>query len=417
MPQIDGTNGTWDCNVRPAQSGTGLDKITITFTPKKGTACKKIRLVQTCKPVAYGEGGVEIPGPPENWYKADDPPLYRPTSPDFVKDPDGRVQYIDHLGCSKDPYLDEEDIDELRDGASRTTDFPVVIYPSIIKDKVKKIVKFFVTAAICVETGEILGSIAWSSSSTPNEEGKIKLDPSDKEVPADDMFKAAMREYVKNHTRRRPADGKIHWRCPDKVDGVPKASPFGEEVPEGFQKVWLALDAPRIRLSPDEKIGGGARFLNAGAAYDACRQSPAEAAIKFTWAGGQDRPIAGVIFACRPIAAEDIAPHVEAGRRFTNDFIALRLYRFPPRVLSGFLSHLRKLSPSRGTPNNPVAMTLIAGIDGKRPASFTLSLSRDNVTAFARKAAGRAGAEDMRLKGLTYLALNLGAGASLAGRR
>jgi hypothetical protein len=406
MVTIEGSQGTWELEV--SASSVAGDKLRIRFTPKKGVTCKNIRLVQTCKPEAFGKDGQPVAGPPEAWYRDPDPPLYRPTKPDRVKEDDGAVRYVDHNNCDKEPWLAEDDKDKMTGGATQAVDFPYVIFDKVIRDGISKIVKHFVTAAICVDTGEVLGCVAWKSTSTPTEEGKIAIDPADKEVAFDEGFRKALRKFARNHTAQKSTEDAPRWLCPDKSDLPDPPTPWGDPVPEGIRKKWLASESPSLRIGMGEKIGHGARFASGAQALAAAREAPGRAALKFTWAGGQERVVPGVVFAAAALAPSDIAPHVEEDRRFVNDFAALRLCTIEATGLQRLLEAVGSARPSTGEPPESAAVTVIAGI-GREAASFTLALDRPAVSAFAVRAAEREEDEDVR-RALNHLSLNMGSG-------
>jgi hypothetical protein len=412
--KIVGKNGTWDADVTPGNP----DEISITFTPKAGT-CKNIRLAQTAQLKAFDATPAEVPGPPEDWWTTPYP--FGHTRTHRVRDAAGRFVWIDHQPCEGDPFYNGDD--RPHDGTSRgdatttpptgttMTDAPSVSYENKIAN-VKQIVATFETCAICVDTGEILGCISWSSTSTPTDKGTIRVEPPDKEVDCSDSFKKAMKKFVETHTKT-DAGGTLRWWCPETGGSIkgPTGSttdPFGGAVPPGFKTAWLATEPRPLRIDR-ERTGGGRRLKTVDEAIGLAAEEPQRAAVKFTWAGEQIKTVAGLVLtAYADISGEDVAPHVGDDPRFANDFSRLEAYVVSADVVLELVSQLGSVSRLLRNRDAPAIVTIISGLGSARAASLTGTLTPSQVSALAERVASHPATDEGALQALSYLALNMG---------
>lgn len=463
---IAGEKGDWEIEIVKREGNEPemrKDTIKIKYTPNKNeTTCKNICFVQTVTLAAYDGEGNKVASSTEEIYK--DPMyniFYKHTKDDEIQD-DSNIVVVDHLECEGDPFTNGDDT--LKDKGSKGSVNPLTSAdfedtPGIavgVRDKkknIKKVVQIFETSAICADTGEILGSIIWKSVSTETDYGEIELD-SEKEGKPTEAFKKALKKFVETHSRTKQSNGVgvIRWYCPEtspiiEGPGGIFSDPWGNPIPEGFQKIWLISEKieeregdscggthflrlrrilampSRYRMHSEEMVmvkggkelklnesgvGGGQYFRSPMEAIEAGLSNIGNCAIKFTWSGDQTKIVGGILFTpYRAISPEDVSPFIEENGRFINDFSALEAWFVP----DAFMEHLLDVMISYAEPlqssDGPVTVTIIANL-GKEEVAYTGALMPEDVASLVREAAMHEKVNQEIIEVLHYIGLNFG---------
>jgi hypothetical protein len=418
--QLTGPNGTFEFEInRPG--GGAPDTVTIKFTPKDTVRCGNIRLAQTSKATAYDRFGRKITGDREEFY---DPPRHpfphRKGNETF--DGEGDPVSIDSLACEGDPWYNGDDAaqDTPSQGSSppprSTTMVDVPQNPFVgVKPGIFEIVVEFETCAICVDTGECLGCIRWSSTSRRGNPGQDAIGQPVSVQPCSGTFDRALKKFIERHSKVDPADGKLKWFCPE-ADGAIAGPgglvnrPFGGEIPDGLKKKLLQekLVPARVPIRA-ELIGTGASAKSPASALSLALREPRAAALKFTWASGQDKSKPSVVFTpLHRLAAEDVSPFIPAeAKRFGNDFSDLRVRVVTP----GFLKRLAEsLAPAFKKPSKdgPVLVTLMAELRSEKAEGAVVAALPGQVYEAVRASASHPDVDPELLRDLHYVALNMG---------
>ena len=456
---IPGKHGDWKIKITKRKGGEydeQKDTIEIWFTPKKDSkGCKNICTVQTVKIVAYDAEGNKITSHSDEFYVDKMFNFHSHTVDDQVHDGEDYV-VIDHIECEGDPF--HNGFDKLHDKNPRgdATSTPVKAayfydkpgFPigTVSKKKtIKKFILTFETCVICVDTGEILGSIRWQAVSIPGDRGEITL-LSEREGEPSETFKKALKKFMENHSREKMVNGKkvLHWYCPEIRNWLagPRGifgDPWGDPIPEGFIKKWIKTEEPRgtrcdrlvlgglttewsnlvyevtgttegESLVIDEStVGGGEYYGSAQEALDAGMDMVERAAIKFTWSGDQTKMVKGIILTSnKDISSEDVSPFIEVSARFSNDFEILDVYVLPTELMHHLLELMSAYERPLTNSDGCVTVSLLAGTGTEEAAAFTGALNPEHVGSFITEAASHTKVTQEILEIFNYIGLNFG---------
>ncbi len=381
---ITGANGTWELditdNTPPAE-----DEIKIKFTPKKNaTGCKNIRLAQTVQLEGYNAKGEKIASKPKDIYADQKDNPFRHREDDEIDDGSGNTIVIDHHSCEKDPFYNGDDTQDTSSKGDATTDPPTGTemtdapgrgFGPDKKPEVVRIVLTFRTCAICVDSGEILGCVCWTSESTrtPANRGQIALTSADAECATSDAFKAALKKFMQNHSGKKAGEETVRYYCPDDRS-------FGDPLPEGMKQYLTAVAAPvkegtfkKTTMSSDKKIprytiGGMVRINTIAKVLKMIREVPGAAAFKFTWTGDQTKVLPSFILSPQELSDAVIASFMDRRPEMKNDFIALKFHTASAGVMvsiAQFLLQKPKLINDELV--LPVMLTAVANLGQPQP--------------------------------------------------
>ncbi|MCB9797109.1 MAG: hypothetical protein H6741_30860 [Alphaproteobacteria bacterium] len=417
---ITGQSGDWEIEVESDQGATTdaaghviqrADTIRVKFKPKGGaTACKKLVFVQTVKWVAYDAAGQVI-----TKYKRRRDHFKDPNdSPyDHVEDDEVEVGFyrvaVDHLSCEKDPFYNGDDDphdkggdqypDKPRAGISDTPRANLYIY----QDDIAKLCKEFETAAICVETGELLGSVKWKSCSVRGHKGQITLneDPPVEHTPSD-ALKNALKEFMENHTRKK--NGVLYWYCPDDDDGT-----HDRPVPEGLQEAMDKINQHSLAPGATDLMGTGHYLASLQQGLDRAFAEPGAAALKLTWTGEQVKDVTTVTFAVNVgLDPAALSAFSDAGP-LRNDLTAHAGLFNSQTWMRGALTATALLAPMLAQSRGDAVLMVISGL-GQDAAAARCALDRRAVSALVRLIAHETDSPSATSRALRYLDLNMGLG-------
>jgi hypothetical protein len=425
--RIDGTYGSWTAETNHTVEP---EKIAIKFTPKRGT-CKDVRLVQHVKAIGLDNDGKRIAK--ENDELFDDPTdnPYGWEKPDSVKNPGDVPVYIDHLKCEGDPYYNGDDHpqDETSKGDSTSTPptpTEMTDGPGIplhgpggfddIKADVATVHKIFETCAICIETGEILGCIWWSSVSSRTHQGRITVHTGQHDEPGSETMKKALKKFIGRHTRK-DRNGKLHWFCPE--TGAMKGLVPEKYAERIFQSgisvrtltrpsVFSAAPMSTVIAVQRGHVGGGALLEAPELALARSIASPHQAALKFTWSGAQEKTVPSLVFsALTDLSSADIAPHVRDEPRFANDFMGLRFVPATSDFMSMLLTRLQAHADELREITGVVTISIIGDIRGDDSFSYTGTLESSQLASVLDEVNPAVADSGPGVReALTYLSLN-----------
>ena len=453
---IPGENGEWEIEIIKREGDEPemqKDTIKIKYTPNK-TTCKTICFAQTVTLTAYDENGNRVASSIDEIYTD---PMYnvfhKHTQDDQIKD-NQTIVVVDHLECEGDPFTNGDDT--LKDSGTKGSvnpltwadfkDTPGISIGTRDKKKnIKKVVQTFEIAAICADTGEILGSIIWKCVSTGTDRGEIEL-MSKKEGNPTDAFKKALRKFVKTHSKVKMSNGVgvTHWFCPETstiIEGPHGifSDPWGNLIPEGFKKKWLTqkeIEGPcggtlflrglkelmpsynmytgdlKIKseeLTPAGSVGGGQYVESPLEACEAGLNNVGQCGIKFTWSGDQTKIIGGIVFTpYKTISPEDVSPFIEEKARFINDFYALKACFVPPALMQHLLDVMTEYAEPLQLSDGPVTVSIIANVGTEEAVAYTGALLPEQVASFVREAATHESVNQELVEVFQYLGLNFG---------
>lgn len=418
MSEISGSNGTWNYSV----VGPPPEAIKLTYFPKPGT-CGDIRLSQRVTKTAYDAQGRVVTNDPDEMFRPAQNPFGH-AKPDTIR----RVltgdatapTYIDHDACEGDPYYNGDD--PVKDKASpgnAKADPPTPTDSGwdspggpmgAVKGNIARIDMEFETCAVCAETGRILGCVRWMCRVTRTGQGKIAVLTKDDDAPASEAFRAAFYRFVQNHTKKDD-NGIVRFWCPEgdvKVGGV-TIPPWRGPVPDPFRKYWLDMQS---RIDVDRGlVGGGPVFGSAREALRACAEAPERSAIKFTWAGFQEKRRPGVVFTGEPfLGPRHLEPFIEDRPEFNNDFYDLYMVNVPAAFMKNLASALLRQTGLDSTPASPTLVTAIADVCGEAARAGSHRCEpRVIAAALAASVDSLTGGHYQAHEYVSYVALNMGA--------
>ena len=418
MGEIAGSNGTWNYSIVPPPP----EAIKMMYFPKPGT-CGDIRLSQRVTKTAYDAQGRVVTTDPDEMFKPGQNPFVH-VRPDTVE----RVltggatapTYIDHDACEGDPYYNGDDPVKDKPSPGNAKADPTVPTDSgwdspggpmdAVKDNIVRIDMEFETCAVCAETGRILGCIRWMCRVTRTSQGKIAVLTTDNDAPASEAFRAAFYRFVQNHTKKGD-DGVVRFWCPEgdvKVGGL-TFPPWRGPVPDPFRKYWLDMQS---RIDVDRQlVGGGPAFSSAREALRVCAEAPERSAIKFTWAGFQEKRRPSVVFTGEPwLGPRHLEPFIEDRAEFNNDFYDLYVVNVPAAFMKNLASALLRDIELDATPVSPTLVTAIADVCAERARAGSQRFSpRAIASACAASVDALTGGHYQAQEYASYVILNMGA--------
>lgn len=435
MVRITGVNGVWEIEIEDFL--VFADTIRIKFLPRKNPqGCKNIFLAQTCMINGYDQEGNIVSRRGEDLSKdpADNTLGY--SEDDAILDENGNAIGIDHLTCSADPFSNGTDLHDPFSRGDATTGEPTEMSDTpraalrlkLFKDNIVKIVFYFETCAICLDSGEILGSINWQVTFTRAKEGKVEL-TSSQEGPPSENFKKAFQKYVENHARQclTEPDHLLRWYCPETSYEI--KGPFGEfccpyglEIPEGIRKKWIpdfipALEPGGIRkpitgkkvVFKNYELGGGRQAETFDEILKLGLKDPGSAALKFTWSGNQIKSLKSILFTpYQEVNPKNIAPFISRSNKFLNDLTALEAFFVTTQQMKTMLKLIAESAKLNKQPKAYASVSIIANMKGKEAVVLTMKLDRLNIDSFVKKAALHKKTTPEILEVLHYLGLNFG---------
>jgi hypothetical protein len=430
MPKttIKGKKGDWEFDHTPR--APGRDTIKITFKPKKDAkGCKNIRMSQTYTIEAFDAAGKKVTSKFEDMLKDPKKNPFGFRTDDEVTDKNGIPHVIDHIKCEGDPYYNGDDKphdtksngDTVVPTPTDLSDLPGMPNPAgfgaVFKANIKKLVFTFETCAICVDTGAILGCVKWTCEVSAADGGNIT--PGTKEGDPSDAFKKALKQFVKNHTKKKA--GVLRWYCPETGQTIPgtvppvkvkgpggsTSDPFGEPVPGDFQKKWVATMklGANIKLDP-EKAGTGKK-VSMGKAFRRGLRDPQRSGVKFTWSGFQVKTVPSIVLTpFHAIGEDELASFSSLEPRLSNDFESLRVQYVSEDFFAGFLETLEGFGEPLSTDEGVATVTLMSDLGTRRAAAFTGMLRGEDILSLIPRVSEHPDVDDETLDLLTYICQN-----------
>ncbi|UCD14840.1 MAG: hypothetical protein JSV34_03710 [Candidatus Omnitrophota bacterium] len=422
MPVIKGTKGDWEYNITPGktyQNEKSGDRIEIKYKPKPGT-CSDIRLVQTVKWVAYDSNNNVVTTNPKDMYPPNVPNKFRFRANSEVA-VNGEIYSIDYRKCESEPYFNGDSVKgkASRGDATKTPpentemkDRPHTGIESM-KQNIVKVVKHFKTCAICVETGAILGCMSWTSTATrnPYDHGTINVNPTEcKKVSPASV--AALKQFINTHVTT-DSNGKRYWKC-EETGKKGKNATTGRTLPpinDDFYDKWGTVKKSSFQwIELDQQhVGGGKLSDDLVAVVTKSINHPAQSAIKFTWAGEQDKTISGVVLTpMNDISAEDISPFVYDEVCFQNDFVSLVAVSVTPELLISLLESVSEFGEQLTEPKGPVIVSIITNPRTNEAFGFYGSLNSKDLDVILKSILFPNNESEKAIEMIGYLSFNMG---------
>jgi hypothetical protein len=422
---VTGENGDWQLTTGRATGGKN-DEIVIKFTPKKKGTCDDIRLSQAVTKIGYDKEGKAVARNSDELFTEPKDNPFGHTRKDDVEDKDKNATHIDHKACEFDPYYNGDtplqSVPSPGNNTSGPPGKPTAMGDSPggpltgVKDDIVKVVSTYETCTVCIETGEILGCITYTSTTTRDDEGKIDIVTKDKDKSPSDSFEKAFKKFAGNH-QEKDGSGTLRWHCPEQGVRVmdPDAkkliepTPWGPEIPEPFRKKWLAQRQPWFL--GQERIGdariGDRRFAVAPEQiYGKGFSSPDRCAVKFTWSGLQDKNTPSVVFsAISDLAPAEIAPFIPDEARFRNDFTLINFQPTTSALMRDLVASIGEIGVSNN--NGPVLVTLAVNLRSESATALVGSLEPGQLGSLLQRISGHPDVDQTVLETLNYLVLNM----------
>ena len=425
---INGKKGDWELDVTARSPGP--DTIKITFTPKKDAkGCKDIRLSQVYKYEAFDAAGKKLTGKIEDMLQDPNKNPFGHDKDDRAIDKNGDAYAIDHRRCEADPFYngDDKPHDAKSNGdatvpkPTEMSDTPGMPFPAgfnrLFKANIKKVAVSFETCAICVDSGEILGCITLKNEITATDGGKIAV--GNKEGNPSDVFKKALKEFVKNHTKKK--GGILRWYCPETGQAIPgtvppkkvkgpsgsTSDPFGNPVPDGFKKQWVAKMKLGQKIQLDSDKAGTGKKVSREKAFRNSLRDPQRSAVKFTWSGIQVKTVVSIVLTpFHALSEDELASFSSLEPEFSNDFDALQVQYVSEDFFSSFLNVLQDFGPALSTDEGFATVTLMSDLGTRRASAFTGKLQGEDILSLIPSVSQHPDVDDETLDFLTYICLN-----------
>ena len=153
--------------------------------------------------------------------------------------------------------------------------------------------------------------------------------------------------------------------------------------------------------------GGAERFIDLKDAIQAMMNKPELAALKFTWAGDQDKTVASLVLSNVTLTAELIGPFLEDRPEMHNDFEALYFLKTKGSTMQlmaeTLLENQAKLAPSESL---QVMLTIIANLGEPGAAYITAGVHPADLSTILAAAINNI--DEGTQAALGYLQLNMG---------
>lgn len=436
--EIPGAKGKWTIKIEKDEEIS--DKIWITYTPHQDpNGCKEIRLIQTQTTRAYDGDGKFVTSDPRKIYLKWRNPLWH-HGDDYFVDATGVHTSVDHGACSGDPFYNGHDDPHEDDSAGDATiptpttmyDKPVA-FPDHWKAGIKKVIMSFETCAVCEKTGEVLGCVEWSVTSTADDFGDLKK-PTREETSSSDAFKGALKKFCLTHIKKKGSNGPEHWYCPEvgekgsenePVEGpIEGTSPFGAKVEDGFKNTWSETESESKPAQEEQSVPPGKPLKSENpefgfapwdeqgdAVFAAAIANPSTAALKWSWAGSQSPVKRSIVLTpFTKIESDHIRPFLAKDRAGQNDRDNLLAYFVTSKLITTILNVAGAERKVGSGSKNDVVFTVISAIGSERARGYQGDLTPEQFSRLLHKIAVH---DDMTVqlrKVFQYLNLNFWSG-------